>query len=99
MKKALRIISIIFLGLILILFIGYLILNESKPVGPPSPEADELAGVFYLRGQAAPGVSVAGVQQCWLWARRGTGVVRTRTGGASTPPRASQEAPDIRPYG
>ena len=43
MKKALRIISIIFLGLILILFIGYLILNESKPVGTPSPEADELA--------------------------------------------------------
>ncbi len=43
MKKALRIISFLFLGLILILFIGYLALNESKPVGNPSQEADDLA--------------------------------------------------------
>ena len=43
MKKALRIISIAISGLILILFIGYLILNESKPQGKLSLEADELA--------------------------------------------------------
>ena len=43
MKKALRITSLIFLGFILLLFIGYLLLNESKPEGNPSSEADELA--------------------------------------------------------
>lgn len=43
MKKALRIISIIFLGFILLLFIGYLALNEGIPEGTPSAEADDLA--------------------------------------------------------
>ena len=43
MKKALRVVSIIFLSLILVLFIGYISLNESIPEGTPSPEADELA--------------------------------------------------------
>ena len=43
MKKALRIISLIFLGFILLLFVGYMLLNESLPESTPSLEADELA--------------------------------------------------------
>ena len=43
MKKALRIASIIFLGLILVIFSFYLIKNEKLPEGTAGPEADELA--------------------------------------------------------
>ncbi|MFY0593442.1 hypothetical protein [Roseivirga sp.] len=43
MKKTLRIVSIIFLSLIIILFVGYVVLNEKLPEGEISPEADSLA--------------------------------------------------------
>lgn len=43
MKKFLRIASLIFLGLILVLFIFYLMKNESLPEGESGPEADEMA--------------------------------------------------------
>ena len=43
MKKTLRIVSIIFLSLIVLLFAGYIILNEKLPEGEVSPEADALA--------------------------------------------------------
>ncbi|OEK06594.1 hypothetical protein [Roseivirga misakiensis] len=43
MKKTLRIVSIAFLSLIVLLFIGYIILNEKLPEGEVSPEADVLA--------------------------------------------------------
>lgn len=43
MKKILRIASLIFLGLILVLFIFYLVKNEKLPGGESGTEADELA--------------------------------------------------------
>lgn len=43
MKKVFRIASLIFLGLILILFIFYLVKNEKLPEGTSGPEADEMA--------------------------------------------------------
>lgn len=62
MKKTLRIVSLIFLGFILLLFVFYLIKNEKLPEGTPSPEADELAmsmmeSLNYKAWEATPEVS------------------------------------------
>lgn len=43
MKKTLRIVSIVFLSLLVVLFIGYLLMNEKLPEGQEGPEADQLA--------------------------------------------------------
>jgi len=62
MKKFLRIASLIFLGLILVLFVFYLLKNESLPEGKAGPEADELAmkmmeSLNYEAWQSTPEVS------------------------------------------
>ena len=43
MKKTFRIVSIVFLSLILLLFIGYLLMNEKLPEGEATPEANIMA--------------------------------------------------------
>lgn len=43
MKKTFRIVSIVFLSLILLLFIGYLLMNEKLPEGEATPEANVMA--------------------------------------------------------
>lgn len=62
MKKTLRVLALVFLGLILFLFAFYLIKNEPLPEGQTGPEADELAdkmleALNYEAWEATPEIS------------------------------------------
>lgn len=62
MKKAFRIVSFVFLGIILLLFVFYLVKNESLPEGTSGTEADEMAkrmmeSLNYEAWEATPEIS------------------------------------------